>query len=59
MKATDGEELWTSFVGVNTLAGGEAFQLVDLHSAAKQDDTVGVIRLLKEGANIDKRDPYG
>ena len=34
-------------------------QLVDLHSAAKQNDIMGVVKLLEEGAHIDKRDPYG
>lgn len=32
---------------------------IDLHSAAKMDDTIAVVRLLKEGSNVDKRDPYG
>lgn len=38
---------------------GGALELVDLHSAAKQDDIMAIVRLLKEGANVDKRDPYG
>lgn len=33
--------------------------LVDLHSAAKQNDIMGAVKLLEEGAQIDKRDPYG
>lgn len=32
---------------------------IDLHSAAKMDDTIAVVRLLKEGFNVDQRDPYG
>lgn len=48
-----------TFAGVNTIAGDGGLQLIDLHSAAKQDDIMAVIRLLKEGANVDKRDPYG
>lgn len=43
--------------GVRGMDG--ALELVDLHSAAKQDDIMAIIRLLKEGANVDKRDPYG
>lgn len=34
-------------------------QLFDLHSAAKQNDIMGLVKLLEEGAHIDKRDPYG
>lgn len=34
-------------------------QLVDLHAAAKQNDIEGLVKLLEEGAHIDKRDPYG
>lgn len=47
------------FSSVAGMVGGGGFQLGDLHSAAKQDDIVAVVRLLKEGANVDKRDPYG
>lgn len=48
-----------SFVDVNCVAGSEALQMVDLHSAAKQDDREAVVRLIKEGTNVNKRDPYG
>lgn len=48
-----------SFVDVNRLAGSEALQMADLHSAAKQDDRKTVVRLIKEGTNVNKRDPYG
>lgn len=40
-----------------TIAGG--FELHDLHSAAKQGDIVSTVRLIEEGASVDKRDPYG
>lgn len=48
-----------SFMDVNGIAGGEALQMVDLHSAAKQDDREAVVRLIREGTNVNKRDPYG
>lgn len=41
------------------MAATAGLQFVDLHSAAKQDDIMGVVKLLEEGALIDKRDPYG
>lgn len=42
-----------------SMAVGGGFELNDLHSAAKQDDIMAIVKLLEEGANIDKRDPYG
>lgn len=34
-------------------------KFIDLHWAAKQDDAMGIVKLLEEGAHVDKRDPYG
>lgn len=45
--------------GDTTGMAAAGLQFVDLHSAAKQDDIMGVVKLLEEGAPIDKRDPYG
>lgn len=43
----------------SNMAVVNGFELNDLHSAAKQDDIRSIVRLLEEGANVDKRDPYG
>lgn len=47
------------FLGLGGNAMAVGLHQIDLHSAAKMDDTIAVMRLLKEGFNVDKRDPYG
>lgn len=49
----------TGLATMSAMAGGGGLELTDLHAAAKQDDIMAIVRLLKEGANVDKRDPYG
>lgn len=53
------DELQAAVSCIDTRMATVGLQLIDLHSAAKQNDIMGAVKLLEEGAQIDKRDPYG